>query len=200
MPKKSNHNINNDFFYEIAIEKYGISAQGVNWIDQESQYIRFDIICKLLKSYLTNKSVIADAGCGFGEFYKFLTTFKYPFGEYIGIDSYLKMVSISQNRFPSQQFFHKDILKNSLPQADFYIACGSLNILTHKMFFLFIKRCFESSNKGFIFNFLTKESFNKIKLHEVIGYCSSLTINIKVQQKYHKNDCTILMLKEENCY
>jgi hypothetical protein len=105
------------------------------------------------------------------------------------------MVQISKNRFPEVTFYQKDILNDSLITADYYICSGAMNILTKKDFYHFIERCFESSAKGFIFNFLKNKSFNKIKIEEVLSYCSSLTPKIKTKNNYLENDFTIFMIK-----
>jgi len=61
----------NQLFYEKAIKEYGISAQGVHWINKSSQYKRFEILHKLIKKDIKNSSIV-DAGCVIGEFYNYL--------------------------------------------------------------------------------------------------------------------------------
>lgn len=105
------------------------------------------------------------------------------------------MVQISKNRFPEVDFYQKDVLEDELFVADYYICSGAMNILNKKDFYHFIDRCFEASTKGFIFNFLKNKSFNKIKIEEVLSYCSSLTPKIKTKNNYLENDFTIFMIK-----
>ena len=60
--------IDSQKFYTSAIEMHGTTAKGVNWASKENQLLRFDAILKLLPSEL-NSFTLADAGCGFGDFY-----------------------------------------------------------------------------------------------------------------------------------
>jgi SAM-dependent methyltransferase len=189
-----NNKLTNQLFYKKSIDKYGISSKGVHWKDSYSQYIRFEVIYKLIKDDFTTSTII-DAGCGFGDFYNYILQNSLQCKDYIGIDSLDEMINLSQKRFPQIDFRVLDIIEDDLPQADYYIASGSLNILNKELFYLFIKRCFEVSKKGFVFNFLKKRSFNRLSIEEVLGYCSSLTSKIKTKNDYLDNDFTILMLK-----
>ena len=54
-------------FYEKAIKKHGISAQGVHWNSEFTQYKRFEILTSFIKDIIKQSSII-DAGCGFGEY------------------------------------------------------------------------------------------------------------------------------------
>jgi hypothetical protein len=105
------------------------------------------------------------------------------------------MVRISKNRFENINFYTKDVLKDSLFEADFYICSGAMNILKKNEFYSFIEKCFFYSKKGFVFNFLKNKSFNNIKIEEVISYCSSLTSKIQTKNNYLDNDFTIFMIK-----
>lgn len=151
-----NNTLSNELFYKKAIKEHGISPKGVHWNNKDSQYIRFEILYKLLKKGI-HDSVIVDAGCGFGEFYNFVLDKKQKPKKYIGIDCYDQMVDIAKTRFPSIDFFELDVLNDDLPQADYYIASGSLNILSKELFYEFIQKCYGASSKGFAFNFLKKE-------------------------------------------
>ena len=66
MAQKDNHT-----FYKSAIKKHGISAKGVHWNSQFTQYKRFEILTNFIKNEIQN-SLIVDAGCGFGEYYNYL--------------------------------------------------------------------------------------------------------------------------------
>lgn len=59
----------NTLFYKKAIDKYGISAQGVHWNSEFSQYKRFEVLTSFIKDSIKDSSII-DAGCGFGEYYR----------------------------------------------------------------------------------------------------------------------------------
>ncbi len=138
---------------------------------------------------------IVDAGCGFGEYYNYLQINNIYRFDYIGIDCEEEMVKISKNRFQQISFYQKDILKDTLFTADYYICSGAMNILKKNDFYHFIEKCFLASKKGFIFNFLKNKSFNNIKIEEVVSFCSSLSSKIQTKNNYLDNDFTIFMIK-----
>ncbi len=185
----------NTKFYTKAIEEYGISAQGVHWNSKYTQYKRFEILTKFIKKDIKNSTII-DAGCGFAEYYNYLNiNHKLP-KSYIGIDCFDKMIEISSKRYPNLDFYKKDILKDDLIEADYYICSGSMNILQKKDMFKFIKNCYQVSSKGFIFNFLKDLSFNNVSTEEILDYCLTLSPNIKIKDNYLENDFSIFLIKK----
>jgi len=185
--------INNHKFYKKSIKKYGISAQGVHWNNKYTQYKRFQIITQCIDNI--RSSTIVDAGCGFGEYYKYLQNNNKLPSSYIGVDIESMMIDVASKRFKDVSFYKTDILKDKLIIADYYICSGSMNILNKTDVFRFIQRSFEVSQKGFIFNFLTKYSFNKLSLDEVKDFCTTLSSKIKIKSNYLDNDITIALLK-----
>jgi ubiquinone/menaquinone biosynthesis C-methylase UbiE len=145
--------LTNKEFYNKSIKEFGVSALGVHWNSKFTQYKRFEIITKLIKKNIKT-SFIVDVGCGFGEYYNYLKiNHKIP-NKFIGIDCEDQMIKICKKRFPDLNFYTKDILTDNLNSADYYICSGALNILQYDEVDIFIKKCFEVSKKGFIFNFL----------------------------------------------
>ena len=61
----------NNEFYKKSIKRHGISAQGVHWNSDFSQYKRFEILSDFIRKDIKESSII-DAGCGFGEYYNYL--------------------------------------------------------------------------------------------------------------------------------
>ena len=186
--------MDNQKFYHNSIKEFGISAQGVHWNSKYSQYKRFEIITRLIKKNIKSSSII-DVGCGFAEYYNYLqNNNRIPY-KFTGIDCEEEMINISKKRFPNQDFFKQNILFDNLIQADYYISSGALNILTIDEIKVFIQKCFENSNKGFIFNFLKNLTFNNIKKYEIIDICNLYTNNIIIKENYLENDFTIFMVK-----
>ncbi|MEA3352764.1 MAG: class I SAM-dependent methyltransferase [Campylobacterota bacterium] len=187
-------NISNKKFYQDAFIEFGVSAQGVHWQNKYTQYKRFEVITKLLKKDISS-STIVDAGCGFGEYYQYLSVNNKIPVSYAGIDIEKRMIKISKNRFPALDFYQKNILYEDCPNADYYISSGAMNIMKIDQIEIFITKCFENSNKGFVFNFLKNITFNDVKQDEVIDICSSKTNNLKIKENYLDNDFTIFMVK-----
>jgi len=141
--------INNRKFYKAALQTYGQTPRGVHWLSLKHQTLRFDAILSLLPQDISLYS-IADAGCGFGDFYTY--TPKKP-KEYLGIDAMPEMLGITQEKTAKETLL-VDICKETLPTKDYYICSGALNILTPFETHQFIANCYKASKKGFVFNAL----------------------------------------------
>ena len=182
--------INNDEFYKNALKIHGANAKGLNWHDDYSQIRRFEVIFEMIKDELDN-STLVDAGCGFGDFYDFVKDFNV---KYIGYDIVEENIKIAKER-TSQEIFYKDILTDSLQMADFYIASGSMNILSRFETFLFIERCFEHSKKGFIFNLPygkdESKNFNYFLPQEIKHFAKKFDCGIEIRTGYLPNDFTV---------
>lgn len=189
MAQKSNRK-----FYQKAILEYGISAQGVHWNSQYSQYKRFEVLTDFIKNDIS-KSSIVDVGCGMGEYYNYLMDEQIIPLKYFGIDCEIDMINISKRRFPNADFELQNIFDSSLKEADYYVCSGAMNILDKNEFYTFIDICFKKPTKGFIFNFLKNDSYNKIHVNEVLSYCKNLTNKIETQDNYLDNDFSIFLRK-----
>jgi SAM-dependent methyltransferase len=188
-------------FYSHALKKYGISAKGLCWLNQERQQKRFEVIHRLLPKKLEN-FVVCDAGCGFGDFYFYLKEHKSLPKEYIGIDIHPKIAKIAQKR-TNKKIKILDICYESLPVSDYIIASGSLNILTNFETILFIQNCYTSAKKGFIFNILEEKKdsqiYNYITLKQVRSIAKKLHVsNVSIQKGYLQNDITIAFYREKS--
>ncbi len=184
--------INNKKFYNDAIKRFGISAQGVHWNSKYSQYKRFEILTSCIQNELSSSNII-DAGCGFAEYHCYLKKNQKVPKSYIGIDCEANMIKIAQNRFPSLEFYVQDVLRDELFFADYYVCSGAMNLLNKNSFFHFIAQAWQYSQKGFVFNFLKQKSFNGIKADEVMDFCHTLSPRVEVYDNYLKNDLTLFL-------
>lgn len=193
MPK-----IDNKTFYLTAIEKYGITAKGVNWHSKESQKLRFDIILEMLPQDIYDYSV-ADAGCGFGDLYLYMQKKKRVPKEYIGIDSLVDMYSIASER-TGCEIIVADICKEKIPRADFYICSGAMNVLEKFETHLFIQNCFNACRVGFLFNILhgekNSETYNYLSTKQIKEIALSLDVKeMIIRDDYMQDDITVMFLK-----
>ena len=189
MPK-----IDPEYFYLAALQKHGINAKALCWNSKEHQQIRFEVIRQALPTNLSNLS-IADAGCGFGDFYLFLQERGEEPKAYIGIESLERFVHIAQEK-TKRNILYLDVLTEALPKADYYICSGTLNTLTSFECFLFVKKCLDASNYGVVFNFLygNKESdiYNYIDDENIDGMLREFHAEIFFDRSgYIKNDRTL---------
>jgi SAM-dependent methyltransferase len=189
--------VNNKEFFSEQFKKFGDDAQGVNWGSKESQYARFKILAEYLDDI--ENSTIIDAGCGFGDFYQFLIENNKKPKSYMGLDITEDMVKSAKLKFDGVNFEVKDILNDELPKADYYIASGSLNMLTYKSTNKFIKNCFDSANKRFVFNILSSHSdffeygYNYVSPSELLANCMAVTPKVSLRHDYLPHDFTIIM-------
>ena len=186
--------IDSEKFYTSAIEMYGATAKGVNWYSKESQYIRFDVILELLPKKLDSFRII-DAGCGFGDFYLYLQKKKRVPKEYIGIDSLVDMYSIASEQ-TACEILIADICKEPIPNADYYICSGAMNVLQEFETHLFIQNCYSSSKVAFIFNILhgDKESstYNYLSTSKILSIAKELSVKeVIFKEGYLEADITV---------
>lgn len=186
-------------FYSSAIDKYGITAKGVNWHSKESQKMRFYIILEMLPNDVSSYS-IADAGCGFGDLYLYMLKKKKAPKEYIGIDSLSDMYSIASDR-TGCEIVIADICKDELPCADFYICSGAMNVLEEFETHLFVRNCFSACRVGFIFNVLhgekKSETYNYITTPQIEQMAKELGVkSVVLRDDYMQDDITVIFLKE----
>jgi SAM-dependent methyltransferase len=187
--------VDNRQFYLNSIKQYGMGAKAVHWHSKKSQYKRFEVITEFLKDDLASSSVV-DAGCGLAEYYAYLQDNKIPIGQYIGLDCEDFMIEHAQSRFENISFYTKDILRDDLPQADYYICSGALNLLSYHNFFKFIKNAFAHTKKGFVFNFLTHHSFNQMDIQSVENFCHTFNVKLHIKKNYLNNDITFFMQRQ----
>lgn len=189
--------INNEKFYTNAIKIHGQSARGLNWTSPAHQSLRFDIILSLLPSDISNLTIV-DAGCGFGDFYLYLQSNSRTPHKYIGIDSLKKMCKFA-SRKTKQEILNRDICKDKLPVADYYICSGALNILTPFETIQFIQNCYKASKKGFIFNILhgdkESETYNYLSTHKIQNIAKELGVEVLIMENdYLDNDITCMFI------
>lgn len=192
--------INSQKFYIASLKKHGITPQGLHWFNKESQETRFDLILEMLPSSLEEIS-LADAGCGFGDFYHYIQKRSQKLKNYIGIDALQEMCAITHER-TNCSTFHKDICKDELPQADYYISSGAMNILSPFETQLFIQNCYKASKYGFVFNILygdiQSKTYNYITLDTLKTIAKTLGVReFFFREGYMDGDITVAFFKEK---
>ena len=77
--------------------------------------------------------------------------------------------------------------------ADYCICSGAMNILSKEEIFVFVKKCFNASNIGFVFNFLKNDPLTKVNFLDILNYSKSLSNNIKIEENYLENDISVFI-------
>ena len=190
--------IDSQKFYIASLKKHGITPQGLHWFGKESQEIRFDILLKMLPKTLDEIS-LADAGCGFGDFYCYIQSKSLQLKNYIGIDSIQEMCTITSQR-TGQQTLHADICKARLPRADYYVCSGAMNILSEFETYLFVQNCYKASKYGFIFNILygdiQSKMYNYVTKEKLQRIAKELGVSgVIYEEDYMQGDISVAFFK-----
>jgi len=183
----------NKEFYAKSIKKHGVSPLGVHWQNKQTQYKRFRALTSFIKKDITNATVV-DAGCGFGEYYKYLEENSLLPKKYLGIDCEKEMIKRAKKRFDTS-FEVKDILTDPLPGADIYVCSGALNILQYHEIEIFIQRIYQYASKAVVFNYLKGFTFTGVTKQEILNLLSNYNGDIRIKEDYLENDFTIFMVK-----
>lgn len=152
--------------YTNCFEKFGETSKGVDWPNMKDLEKRFKVMLDITK-YQTpkNKIELLDLGCGFGLLLSFIkengleNNFKYN-----GIELSEPMLQAARKKWPTENFFTRDIIKNPLEENSYdYILMNGL--LTEKLDLEFsdmfeysknlIKSAFKSCRIGIAFNVMS---------------------------------------------
>jgi len=182
-------------FIASAIKKHGDSSKGVHWNSAYTQEKRFEV----LLSCIDDKGFsIVDAGCGFGDFYIYLQKKEIVFSDYIGLDLSPSMVEMAKKKTDCE-ILECDMCRDVLPQADYYVCSGAMNILSRFDSYLFIRNCYEACTKGFVFNLLMGEDdslvYNHFYPEELQGLFDELGAKVVVKKGYLKHDFTVCLVE-----
>ncbi len=150
-------------YYSGKIQEFGPTPRGVDWNSEESQYLRFQQLMKIIPENHTSDFSLLDYGCGFGSLLNYARPI-YPSINYTGYDLSLPMLEEGRKRFkPDEATFCNSIPDSSL--FDFTIASGIFNVrmeipdLEWKNYILTTLEKINSLSKyGFSFNLLTSYS------------------------------------------
>jgi len=112
------------------------------------------------------------------------------------------MCKIAQKR-TSQEIYQRNIIKDKLIKADYYVCSGAMSLLDDKEYKSFISNILPYCTKGFVFNAITRKD-NNLKSNtplyfrtkdEIINFCKNFDVNIDICDDYLDNDFTILLTK-----
>lgn len=205
------NNIHRDInnYYTNKITTYGATPKGVDWNGEESQFIRFEQLSKIIKD---EDFSIADIGCGYGKYFEYLalkvSTFKY-----CGYDLSAEMIKNAKNLYENMgaEFLKIDSL-NEIQSTDYSIASGIFSVkMQHNeaKWLSYILETLEymnqKSTKAFSFNMLTKYS-DKEYMRDGLYYADPLFFfdyckrnfskNVSLNHDYDLYEFTILVKKK----
>jgi SAM-dependent methyltransferase len=168
-------NINN--YYTNKVITHGTTPKGVDWNGEESQFIRFAQLSKIISQ---DNFSINDIGCGYGKYTEYLAQ-NYNNCIYNGYDLSSEMIENAKQLYPNSNFLTIQKLQE-IGQSDYSIASGIFSVkMEHNeaewlsYILSTIEQMNEKSMKGFSFNMLTKYS-DKEYMRDDLYYADPLFI------------------------
>ncbi|RMA57967.1 class I SAM-dependent methyltransferase [Ulvibacter antarcticus] len=152
--------------YENCISKHGDTLKGADWPNENDAILRYKIMLGLIKDGETCN--LLDFGCGAGHMFEFMTNQNklYDYINYSGLDISEKIISLSKEKFPKNNFYCFDILQddiNTLSNFDYAILNGvfteKIDLTFDEMWLYFksmITVVFDKVDKGIAFNVMSK--------------------------------------------
>jgi 2-polyprenyl-3-methyl-5-hydroxy-6-metoxy-1,4-benzoquinol methylase len=193
--------------YEGQLRQFGPTARGMDWKDETSQMLRFEVLCAI--DSLIGKSV-CEIGCGAGHLDDYLRRLGGPV-EYCGIDLSEQMVAEARRRNPRASFEHRDILADPRPEIyDVVMASGLFHVkLEHReedwrnFVEQSIVRMFEMCRLGIAFNMMSDQvDFRSPRLFysnpgEVFEFCQrELSRFVTIRHDYPLYEYTVYVYRE----
>ncbi len=200
-------NINS--YYTDKIKIHGATPKGVDWNGEESQFVRFEQLSKII-----NKDIfsINDIGCGYGKYFEFLQN-RFSNFNYYGFDLSQEMINNAKSLYSNMGggFMQVDNLEN-IEKADYSVASGIFSVkMEHNesewLSYILdtLEKMNDKSNNGFSFNMLTKYSdkeYMKDNLYYadplfIFDYCKrNFSKQVALLHDYGLYEFTILVKKD----
>lgn len=199
-------------YYTQKIQHHGTTPRGVDWNGQQSQYVRFQQLEKIIEKKCD--FTINDLGCGYGAFLDFLYDNHDSFS-YLGIDVSAAMISAAKEHFAKAT--NAQFIISAIPDhiADYGVASGIFNVRQNHSdteWGEYIEATLDvldkTSRLGFSFNCLTSYSDDD-KMREYLYYADPCPLFDLCKRRYSRNiallhdyglyEFTILIRKSDDC-
>ena len=114
--------------YHRRFLRFGSTATGVHWRDENEQKLRFKILCTPMKTNLYNNSSIhiADLGCGYGALFDYIQDQGF-LGQYYGYDRNRRMIQYAKKTFPYKNV-HLLVSSKIDTEVDYTVLSGTFNL------------------------------------------------------------------------
>jgi len=184
------HNFNKKIaqIYEKRFDKLGPVPEASLWFSTERQMMRFQIMSEqILNLDLSHSVRIGDIGCGYGEFFKYLSN-NNPglFERYYGYDIAANLINYCKNNYLNSEasFFVAEVPSTHL---DITVMSGTFNLAPTTDFFLW---------KEYVYKLLTS-IWKKTKVAMIFNLQVGLNSEIKEQGiVYYNSDEVINFCKK----
>lgn len=186
-------------YYTNKVKQFGLTHLGVDWNSRESQFLRFEQLCKVIDK--GDSFSLIDYGCGYGAMVEFLNN-KFSHYLYIGYDISDEMILNAQKHFRSRNHIFTTN-KNLLNPVDYVIASGIFNVkldIAIADWEKYLRAIIFELNKlsicGFAFNMLSTYS-DKEYIKDYLYYADPLFYFDFCKKTFSKN---VALLHDYNLY
>jgi SAM-dependent methyltransferase len=190
--------------HQGLLAKWGEDIRTLGWGSPESQKVRFTVLSEI--GDFEGKSIL-DVGCGFGDFFHFISQRGKHLKNYLGVDINQDMVAIAKRRFPNAAFEVRDILEDSVEGSfDFVVASGIFGLETpnwEETVEKLLSRMYELSEIGVGVNFLSAFTTGKKPSDShfadptrILDFVlRALSNKVVLRHDYRPNDFTLYIYK-----
>lgn len=158
----------NIYHYESCFEKFGDTHKGFGWPKEKDVDTRHRVMLDVINKGEGGENItLLDFGCGSSHLYEYILRNKFDTViKYSGLDIVEKFISVSKNKFPSNDYYCLDILddQNFLPDFDYIVMNGVLTTKRYlsfddmnKYFQTIVRNVFQKARKGIAFNVMSKQ-------------------------------------------
>lgn len=162
-------------YYTQRLAAFGATAKGADWRDEESQYLRFAQLAKILEG--DNAASVCDLGCGYGAFAGYLRSTGHV-GDYEGVDVSEKMIAEARQLLGTDGKCRLTLGERPERKADYVCASGIFNVKLdadpvawEQHVYDVIDVMVDSALKGVAFNCLTAYS-DADRMQDYLYYAS----------------------------
>jgi SAM-dependent methyltransferase len=176
-------------YYSGKLAQHGDTARGVDWNGDESQYLRFAQLCKVIDE--TVPFSLNDLGCGYGALLDYLRA-QFRAINYYGCDVSAEMIEAARRRHPSDASVHFSRSAEPPLLSDYGIASGIFNVRLRRSdgeWRIYLESMLDvlnrTSGKGFAFNCLTSYSESD-KMKDYLYYADPLVLFDLCKRRYSR--------------
>lgn len=151
-------------YYATRLAEHGTTHRGVDWNSQESQYLRFEQLARVLPPPGPGALSVLDYGCGYGELQRFLAA-RYPDLSYVGFDLVPEALAAAREHIGEGEGVRFVGSLEGLEPCDFTLASGVFGVKREVPDAAWgeyaraeVAAMAAASRRGFAFNMLTSYS------------------------------------------